>query len=122
MVEQPLLGNGAVACRIGTEHALRAQHAVAGNDDRKGIARTSLADRARTRSGLPRERAIAQRLAIADAGDRLAQCLAARSGGRRKRQVEADALPGKPLFQLEDRFAQMVADAVLFEQAGSDRH
>lgn len=95
MVEQPSLGGDAAAPRIVADRATAAGYAMAWDDDREGIARAGLADRARGRAGNSRERAIAQGFPGRDPDDRGPERLAARRTEWAEREMEPVELPGE---------------------------
>src|SRR5690606_14269597 len=92
MIEQPLFGSRSIARRIASQHAASAQHPVAGHNDRQGIARAQLPDRAWARADLPRQFAVTERHAIADGDQAVAKRHAARRFDHREWEIETSTL------------------------------
>ena len=89
--QRPLAGK---AAGVSGQRAVRADDAMAGNDDRQRIAARRGARRADARRSARarRELAIGDRRAVAHAGDRLPDIALERRADRRQRHVERDAL------------------------------
>lgn len=105
-IEQPSLGRGAVTRRIMAESAIRADHAVAGHDQRIGIARAALADGAGRGAKAGGETAITFCITERNIDHPSAQRGTTLAVRRFERQLEERSFAGEPLFELIYREAK----------------
>ncbi len=106
VLDQPTLGGDAVSAGIIADRLGRADHAMAGHDDRKGIASAGLSNGARTRMGDACHLSVTSRITIGNIANGGSKLRAAGGSGTCERQIEVFQPAREPRLELMSDFGE----------------